>query len=345
MILIREAEARDLEGIVECHCSDVEKWHGFRDGKVVELGYGELTPYERCHFNCGEWLDRGVCQLHLRLLGDKNEKAFVAELEGKVVGEAEVCLAVEPPPYGKYAFLTAVMVHRKFRRRGIGIALVQHTIRWARERECVAYDTIPDNERAKALYNKADLKPIQELYKMRADIKSLKETPVKASVKELLLVDDPSREFLLVTGHVSPSIHIWRNAFFATRFLKFKGYKGRVRPPIAVQAYINGLEGIVLLVPAIYDPLKCFLHIFIKPEMVKKSRGVKSLASVSLELAKQNHLTTVETSVQKKMLPLFRKVGFSLTQRKDQYMRLNMHQVSNLTGHLHCKEKLVKRKR
>jgi len=323
-MLIREAEERDLEGIVECHCSDVEKWRGFRDGKVVELSYEELTPYEHCHFNCGDWLDRDVCKLHLQLLEEKNERAFVAELDGKVVGEAEVCLAEEPFPYGKYAFLTTLMVHRNFRRRGIGLALVQHTIQWAQERGYQAYDTIPENDISEALYRKAGLKPMQSFYQLRGDIESLRWKPVKAFLKELSLRDDPSESLLMVARHVDPSVHIWKNAFKWELLLKFEGYEGRVRPPVAVQLSAKELEGIVLLVPAIYNPLKCFLHLHINPEMAEKIGAIKLLIHKGLELAQQNHFKILETSVLEKILPAFHKVGLHQTQHKDLYIRLKI---------------------
>jgi len=324
-MLVREAEEQDLEDIVECHCSDVEKWHGLRDGKVVELRYEESTTYERCHFNCGEWLDRDVCRLHMHLLKEKNEEAFVAELKGKVVGEAEVCLAEEPLPYGRYAFLTTVMVHRNFRRMGIGLALVQRTIQWAQLRGYQAYDTIPENEISEGLYSKAGLEPIESFSQMRGDIEQLRWEPAKACLKELSIGDDPSESLLMIARHVDPSVHIWKNAFNQKLLLQFEGYEGRFHSPVAVQVSAKRLKGIVLLVPALYNPLKCFFHLYVEPKMAERMDVINLLICKGLELAQQNQFQILETSVQEHMLPVFRKIGFHQTQHKDLYMRLKIH--------------------
>jgi len=46
-IFIREASEEDYSGIVEVHCSDMDKLFKRLRNKKVEVSYEELTPFER----------------------------------------------------------------------------------------------------------------------------------------------------------------------------------------------------------------------------------------------------------------------------------------------------------
>ena len=88
----------------------------------------------------------------LKLL-DESSAVFVSELDGAIAGWLHVCLVrrliVEP-----FAEIGGLVVGEKFRRRGVGKALVEAAQRWARE-QSVARLRVRTNqvrEGAKAFY-------------------------------------------------------------------------------------------------------------------------------------------------------------------------------------------------
>ena len=97
-------------------------------------------------------VDRQLARERLRegLPGDHTARHFVAEAEGAVVGQVKVDLA----PYGVADL--SMWVAEGWRRRGIGTALVQAAVDWARRAGAhkVALQVWPHNHAALGLYRK-----------------------------------------------------------------------------------------------------------------------------------------------------------------------------------------------
>jgi RimJ/RimL family protein N-acetyltransferase len=103
----------------------------------------------------GRWIGAEVpldVERDRRVLAEGIERGslFVAELDGEIVGY----LGMEIPPY-KVADL-GMLVKDGHRGQGIGSALLERAIEYAREQGChkVALQHWPHNERARGLYEK-----------------------------------------------------------------------------------------------------------------------------------------------------------------------------------------------
>lgn len=77
--------------------------------------------------------------------------AFVDERDGRIVGYLGV------HPHDEYGHVLGMLVDERYRGRGIGKALLERAIAWARERHLahISLLVFPHNERALALYRAA----------------------------------------------------------------------------------------------------------------------------------------------------------------------------------------------
>jgi len=115
-VKVRAATLDDVPGIVDVHRTDV------LDGNP--------------------WLEVPSCAAHLNGFLLDGHTALVAEVGGRVVGEAEFLVADEAP-FGRVASLNVICVHQEFRRQGVGRALMQRAFRLARRAGAQAFHVTP----------------------------------------------------------------------------------------------------------------------------------------------------------------------------------------------------------
>jgi len=112
-LVVRRAALDDVKGIVKVHTAE---------GGLSGLSVGERYLYG------GPWMSVETCSIHINALLLENQLPLVAELEGRIVGEAEVFLSEEPinGEPRRIAHLDVIEVHPDFRGRGIGRGLIEH---------------------------------------------------------------------------------------------------------------------------------------------------------------------------------------------------------------------------
>ncbi len=94
--------------------------------------------------------------------------------------ESEIVFAGEPNPYGRYCFLEVLVVHKNYRRRGVGTELVRCCLEYAKNLGHKFLDTMPEDERSKRLYLKFGFRKMFDLYKMRIKCEKRRSTlPLK----------------------------------------------------------------------------------------------------------------------------------------------------------------------
>lgn len=154
-VSVRPATLADAAAITAVHCSHVQTWR--RGGKGDPATYQELPLYDRW-LHGGPWMSVETCAVHLNRWLRSGHPVLVAELEGRVVGEAEFVLNGEPPPYGPSLHLSLLFVHANHAGRGVGRALVQAGEEIARERGCVALTVQPERT-AEPFYRRVGFEP------------------------------------------------------------------------------------------------------------------------------------------------------------------------------------------
>ncbi len=130
---IRKATLDDVKAIVSVHTAGEDL-----SGLSVKQRY----------LRGGPWMSVETCSVHINNLLLEGQLPVVAELDGKIVGEAEVLFSEEPlgGKLRRIAHLDVIEVHPDFRRRGIGRALIGFLGEVAKGKEAEFITTQPDEE-------------------------------------------------------------------------------------------------------------------------------------------------------------------------------------------------------
>jgi len=142
-IEVRKAKLDDVEGIVNVYCSSVRKWYKIADGKEVE--YKDLNIIERWSFG-GPWMSIETCAIHLNYMLMNHQYPLIAVFNNNIVGELELFIGEEKGVLGKTAFIDVLEVHRNYRQRGLGKALVNKAIEIAKKQGCDTISVWPTKE-------------------------------------------------------------------------------------------------------------------------------------------------------------------------------------------------------
>ena len=123
--------------------------------RLVELAREVGAEEEGWLITGGEWRSAGEERRYLRWLRHHSDAAvFVAEENGAIVGRLSI--ARDAHPASEHVADLGLMVARGFRRRGIGLALMEEAERWARGLgvQKLELHVFPHNEAAIALYKR-----------------------------------------------------------------------------------------------------------------------------------------------------------------------------------------------
>ncbi len=135
-IIVREATLGDAAAITAIHISHISRWQRLdAQGQVQDVPYTSLTMYERW-LHGGPWMSVELCAVHLNHLLRGAGIPLVAEIDGRVLAEAEVFHGVEPQPYGDNLYLAVLCAHYDHAEIGLDNALLDHVLHLGRERDC-----------------------------------------------------------------------------------------------------------------------------------------------------------------------------------------------------------------
>ncbi|MGQ4834200.1 MAG: GNAT family N-acetyltransferase [Candidatus Asgardarchaeia archaeon] len=144
-IQIRPATLTDVKGIVEVHCSDIEKWYKYVNHKKFESQYAQLSIEDRWAHG-GPWMSIETCAIHLNYLLTSDQYSLVAIMNNKIVGELELYIGEENSILNKTAFIDILFVHKAFRGKGVGRALINKAIEIAKEHNCDTISVWPEKD-------------------------------------------------------------------------------------------------------------------------------------------------------------------------------------------------------
>ena len=169
------------------------------------------------------WLEVPTCAAHLNNFLLDGHTALVAELGGRVVGEAEFFLADEAP-FGRLASLNVICVHRAFHRRGVGRALMEEVFRLARLAGAEVCHVTPAPG-AVAFYGRLGFEPVDHLEwcecPLPRTVQPVRTTPCGEEPYEVV------SELVNVFGRYISSRHSW---WLTSRWSQVGGEGARGHP-------------------------------------------------------------------------------------------------------------------
>ncbi len=163
MITIRPATLADAATISAVHCSTVDEWRDPYSRQLVDEA--TLNLFGRW-YNGGDWMSVETCAIHLNGLLLKDHLALVAESDGCIVGEAEFYVNREPAPFGPHLHLSILYIHKDWQQRGIGRALLEAGVNYARAHNLAALTTQPESE-ATGFYQHVGFQPWLRMLEMQ----------------------------------------------------------------------------------------------------------------------------------------------------------------------------------
>lgn len=134
---VRQAILEDAQAITDIYRSLVPRWmQTDAEGQAIESEYSRLNLYERWGHG-GPWMSIETCAVWLaHLLQRQDSIPLVAELDGIVIGQAEVFISQEAPPYGHHINISTLCIRAEMQQTEIGTALVQYIEEMARVLGC-----------------------------------------------------------------------------------------------------------------------------------------------------------------------------------------------------------------
>lgn len=219
MVVIRRAGLKDVPGIVEVHCSDLEDncWYSFPGGKRVEAKKpSDLSLYERW-LNGGSWMSEQLCSIYLNNLLLAGHLPLIAELDNKIVAEMEIFFGWEHDRY-LYAHIGVLQVHKEYQRMGIGTKVIKEAINFSKKRGA-SYLTVRPRDMLKGFYKQLGFNEWLKTIVIKAEARPFVS---KLTWQENVTIFDKKRFWPFVLGQEQSSAQIWqifhRNQFALPEF-------------------------------------------------------------------------------------------------------------------------------
>ncbi|MFA4700167.1 GNAT family N-acetyltransferase [Pyrococcus kukulkanii] len=196
--MIREANLDDTMGIVKCHLSDVD---------IPE--YPRLSVFDRYKYG-GPWMSVETCSIHLNYMFLHNQPVLVAEIGNEVVGELELLIEEEMflKKLRKVCNADVLIVHRDFRRKGIGKALMQKAEEFAKAKGCDVILVSPE-DRSYGFYKRLGYKKLLENYVVKISTGNFDPEDAKLCS----FSGEKVKRLELVAGRFQSSYHHWFSSF------------------------------------------------------------------------------------------------------------------------------------
>ncbi|AGB40883.1 sortase-like acyltransferase [Halobacteroides halobius DSM 5150] len=183
------------------------------------------------------WKSKELNQLRYEIIKEANGRVFVAVLNDKVIGHAEIVL---PHSKERPVYLVRLDIHDDYRRRKFGIELVRYSAIIMKNLGCKGYVTWPDVDKSKGLFKKVGLKELSRDPQLKITIINKRETSVK-KIGELSFSERP-KDLEVVVGCPWGRNYNWIKSFRACQedVLNYQG-------PFVHQVEVDGIKGVVLL--------------------------------------------------------------------------------------------------
>lgn len=151
-VQIRYGYLEDASHICDVHRSHVERWYRKLGPEQFEVPYDALSIDERWGFG-GPWMSAETCSIHLNNLLLQGQVPVIAQKGDLLVGEMELFLGHEGPPFGRNLHIGLLYVRKGFTGQGIGKALVDKAFEIAAGQKCDTV-TVASRPETESFYEK-----------------------------------------------------------------------------------------------------------------------------------------------------------------------------------------------
>ena len=147
-VQIRDGRVKDAENVLKIWYELIDYHH-----EIATMDF-EMNP-EASEL----WLN--FYKTHVR---SRTKKVVVAEKDGKIIGYTMGSIEERPPVFKilHEALITDMCVSQRYRRKGIGTALVNEFVKWAKQNRIkyVVMKMVPENKKGKKFWDSLDFETI-----------------------------------------------------------------------------------------------------------------------------------------------------------------------------------------
>jgi GNAT superfamily N-acetyltransferase len=168
-VSLRYGYLEDSRQISEIHRSYVDRWYRKIGNGQFYVPYEALSLGERWGFG-GPWMSVETCSIHLNYLLLNSHIPIVAQQGDKLVGEMELFMGEEGPPFGKNLHIGLLYVRKGFTGQGIGKALAGKAMEIAGKCDCDTV-TVASSQANEGFYEKCGFERSGTMVEVEASTK------------------------------------------------------------------------------------------------------------------------------------------------------------------------------
>ena len=322
-MLIRSASLDDAQAIVDLHLADNPYKGWFRNPIRGEspCRYEDLTAFQRM-LHGGDWMDVSLCRRHIHEYISRGHPILAAEEGGKVVGECELWVADEGPPFGKYAAIEMLMTAHDRKQKDVETALVEKAEERCGRLGLKNLDVSPKHGGDSLDWESLGFKEIRDTRTCEVELRLLEDPDFDFTIKPEAETYDSVRAMTAWNHREPVQLHfefgsgVWPPAKMAG----FDRHEKRLFVRVGVES--AGLEYMMRASRPDWEAEECTaLDIWSDQAAIKKKKLSQVLMMSAATAADRLGEGLLRVYAPKQVLPALRELGFVGGEERDPWLR------------------------
>jgi hypothetical protein len=320
---VRSATVNDATAIVKLHVAENPYGGWFRNPLTRDspCDYEDLTPFQR-FLHGGDWMDDSLCRRHIHEYITRGFPIMVAEEGGKVVGECELWLANEGPPFKKYAAIEMLIADKDAGKESVERLLLEKSEERCRKTDVRNLDVDPEHGGDSLDFRRLGFEELWDTRECEIDLKEMEEPDVDFRVT-------PVAEDYRITGFLQPWNHVeppqlrFESALAAWPPAKIAGVdRHNKHLLVRVKVDILQLEFLLLASRCDFFPETITeIDIWSGSSEARRTESIQTLVKCSAATAERLGAGLLRVFVPKHFLPAMRELGFRRGEKPAPWLR------------------------
>jgi len=175
----------------------------------ITMAERDINGMLRIHRNCQDpWNEIEECKSWISKRIERGFYLRLAEVDGIIVGHAEWIISDEPDR--KFLYLGMLQIDDDYQKRGIGRAMINDGIKYAKENDCETVVTIPDmEENADIFYRKCGFKDMRKKHCLKIKTEKYKDFEFeRINIVQVPFSVIKEKRYIFGKGQISAR-HMW----------------------------------------------------------------------------------------------------------------------------------------
>jgi hypothetical protein len=320
---VRSATVNDATAIVKLHVAENPFGSWFRNPITRDspCSYEDLTPFQRL-LHGGDWMDDSLCRRHIHEYITRGFPIMVAEEGRKVVGECELWLADEGPPFKKYAALEMLMASKDAGKESVERLLLEKSEERCRKMSIKNLDVGSKHGGDSLDFRRLGFKELWDTRECEIDLREMEEPDVDFKVTPVA-EDYRITGFLQAWNHREPPQLRFEIALAAWPPFKIAGVD-RHNKHLLVRVKVDQLQlGFLLLASRcdFFAETVTEIDVWSGSAEARRTDSVQTIVKCAAATAERLGAGLLRVFVPKHFLPAMRELGFRGGEKQAPWLR------------------------